>query len=165
MGGSSRGLIIFHSGHEGVAYDRLENLDPYGYAKLFASLGFDVLSLCMPLFGYNLYDDSPRASDPDPTLYSSPHAIFEYWEVEGRRDVLSYFLAPVMMAMDWAEEKLGHKYFAMSGCSGGGWTTTVAAALDPRISLSISIPAPTPPHLMDLLEWFPLDWEAQMNPV
>lgn len=162
--GSSRGLVIIHSGHEGDAYDREENLDPYGYARLLVGLGFDVLSLCMPLIGYNNFSDRPRDPDPDPALYLSPHAVFDYWESEGKRDVLSYFLAPVLMAIDWAEETLGHTHFAMAGCSGGGWTTTVAAALDPRISLSIPIPAPLPPHLMDMNEWYPLDWEAKMNP-
>jgi hypothetical protein len=39
---------------------------------------------------------------------------------------------------------LGYKRIVMMGLSGGGWTTTLAAALDPRIDLSIPIAGSIP---------------------
>lgn len=162
--GVSRGLVIFQSGHEGIDYLREGPLDPYGYASHFTSLGFDVITLCMPLFGFNTYGSVLADDEFDPTLYTSPHELFDYWERNGTSALLSYFILPVLLAIDWAQTSLGHTEFAMAGCSGGGWTTTLAAALDPRISLSIPIPGPLPPQWMDTADWYPLDWEGQMNP-
>lgn len=176
--GAVAGLVVFQSGHEGMGYHLRPDavfLDPDGYAAHFAELGFDVITLCMPLLGFNQYDDNPRPPVDDGLLYVSFHEVFkdEIWgsmsggsanERKEGATALSYFVAPVLLALDWAEANLGHTHFAMAGCSGGGWTTVLSAALDPRISLSIAVPAPLPPHLIDALEWEPLDWEAKMNP-
>lgn len=47
------------------------------------------------------------------------------------------------MVINYAR-KLGYKHVIMAGLSGGGWTTTVAAALDPRISLSMPVAGSVP---------------------
>jgi PhoPQ-activated pathogenicity-related protein len=39
---------------------------------------------------------------------------------------------------------LKYKHIVMAGLSGGGWTTTIAAAIDPRIQLSIPIAGSIP---------------------
>ena len=39
---------------------------------------------------------------------------------------------------------IGYKHVVLFGLSGGGWSTTVAAAIDPRISLSIPIAGSVP---------------------
>ena len=41
-------------------------------------------------------------------------------------------------------QTLGYKRVVMVGLSGGGWTTTVAAAIDPRIDLSIPVAGSLP---------------------
>jgi hypothetical protein len=39
---------------------------------------------------------------------------------------------------------LGYKHVVLFGLSGGGWSTTIAAAIDPRISLSIPVAGSVP---------------------
>ena len=39
---------------------------------------------------------------------------------------------------------LGYKHIVMAGLSGGGWTTTISAAIDPRITLSMPIAGSMP---------------------
>jgi PhoPQ-activated pathogenicity-related protein len=41
-------------------------------------------------------------------------------------------------------EALGYKHIVMAGLSGGGWTTTISAAIDPRITLSMPIAGSMP---------------------
>ena len=47
------------------------------------------------------------------------------------------------MAVNFAKAQ-GYSKIVMVGLSGGGWTTTVAAGLDPRIDLSIPIAGSLP---------------------
>lgn len=49
---------------------------------------------------------------------------------------MRFFIEPVVLTINYALT-LGYKRIIMSGLSGGGWTTTVAAAIDPRIQLSM----------------------------
>eukprot|EP01043_Picozoa_sp_COSAG02_P103688 COSAG02_NODE_39697_length_414_cov_0.596825_2_plen_47_part_01 len=44
-----------------------------------------------------------------------------------------------MLAVNYAKNVLRYKHIVMVGISGGGWTTTVSAAIDPRIELSMPI--------------------------
>ena len=48
-----------------------------------------------------------------------------------------------VMAVNFAKAQ-GYSKIVMVGLSGGGWTTTVAAGLDPRIDLSIPIAGSLP---------------------
>lgn len=41
-------------------------------------------------------------------------------------------------------DSLGYKHIVLTGLSGGGWVTTVTAAIDPRIKLSIPIAGTVP---------------------
>ena len=62
-----------------------------------------------------------------------------------------YLLEPVPVALN----RLAPLYrsVAMVGLSGGGWTTTLAAALDPRISHSFPVAGSTPPELVPAGTW------------
>jgi pimeloyl-ACP methyl ester carboxylesterase len=55
-----------------------------------------------------------------------------------------YFVEPVILTINYAKKVLGYKRIIMMGLSGGGWTTTMAAALDPRIELSIPVAGSIP---------------------
>jgi hypothetical protein len=56
----------------------------------------------------------------------------------------------VLFCFGWAggwcadAEALGYKHIVMAGLSGGGWTTTISAAIDPRITLSMPIAGSMP---------------------
>ena len=53
------------------------------------------------------------------------------------------FLEPVALALNYAQTQ-GFDTAMMAGFSGGGWTTTVYAALDPRITRSVPIAGSLP---------------------
>jgi hypothetical protein len=48
------------------------------------------------------------------------------------------------LSVNYAVNVLGYKHVVLVGLSGGGWTTTVTAAVDPRIKLSIPIAGSVP---------------------
>jgi len=50
---------------------------------------------------------------------------------------MQYFLEPLVEAENYWDAHRSFSRYDMVGLSGGGWTTTVMAALDPRIQLSI----------------------------
>jgi len=151
----ARGLVILHNGHDARVSNLEERSDPYGLATFIMALGFDVITLCMPYTGFNhLGEDNPYHE----------HDEFAFIYGNGDRATLAYFLAPVRLALDWAESELGHRRFAMVGFSGGGWTTYLAAALEPRISLSIAAVGTLPPHLVDAYDWIRYDYELRYEP-
>lgn len=51
---------------------------------------------------------------------------------------MRFFIEPVVLAVNYAKA-LGYDEIVMLGLSGGGWTTTVSAAVDSRIKLSIPV--------------------------
>ena len=56
------------------------------------------------------------------------------------------FLEPVAVALNYAET-LGYRKADMVGLSGGGWTTAVYAALDPRVQRSFPVAGTIPLHV------------------
>lgn len=76
--------------------------------------GYDVLALSMP---------------------PEPHAQYHS---------LRPFLEPVALAVNYATRRTQYREIVMVGLSGGGWTTVVYAALDPRIDRSYPIAGSLP---------------------
>jgi dienelactone hydrolase len=64
---------------------------------------------------------------------------------------LQFFLEPVTQAINYIQRRYSGIYhdFNMIGLSGGGWTTTVYAAIDPRIILSFPVAGSIPLDLHD----------------
>ena len=122
-------VIIYHNGHETDSCT--PNFD--GVVDYFNELGYDVMEMFMPLYGCNA--DTP---------YGQPynHQWFEQWELKGDF-TMRFFIEPVVLTVNYAL-KLGYKHVVLLGLSGGGWTTTVTAAVDPRITLSIPIAGSVP---------------------
>ena len=90
----------------------------------------------MPLYGPNKQQGLP-----------SNHEWFEQWEAKGVK-TMRFFLEPVILTINLALRS-GYTRVVMMGKSGGGWTTTLAAALDPRISFSAPVAGSIPltfPH-------------------
>lgn len=122
-------LIIWHNGHM-VATKR----DHMGMSRLLNMYGFDVLEFAMPGFSWNAPVNAPATS--------ATHEQFSVLETQGAHP-LSLFIGPVIRSVNWAARK-GYKHVHMIGISGGGWTTTVAAAIDPRIESSFEIAGTLP---------------------
>jgi len=115
-------LVLYHNGHETATCT--PNYD--GVVDHLNQLGYDVMELMMPLLGCN---DAPQYGSP------KKHAWFRQWEERGEA-TMRFFVEPVVLAVNYAVA-LGYEHIVLLGLSGGGWTTTLAAAVDARIELSI----------------------------
>jgi hypothetical protein len=127
-----RQLMIVHQGHG----NDLASTNLADTVRFFLERRYAVLVVHMPLFGPNsgpfghgiLHD--PMFSLETPTL--SP---------------FKYFLEPVVRGVTYAQQVLRYRRVHMIGISGGGWTTTLAAAIDPRIRVSIPVAGTLPGYL------------------
>jgi hypothetical protein len=71
---------------------------------------------------------------------------------------LIYFLDPVRRSLNYVLAHFNYSQVHMAGLSGGGWTTTLYAALDTRIAISIPIAGSEPFYMR-----FPSDAEQEDN--
>lgn len=140
-------LILFHEGHDG---------DFVMHKKLIEDLlarGFRVVAFAMPLMGMN--------SQPVLTLQGigplklETHNALSYIDRTNGHPA-RFFLEPVIRLLDHATARQRFSRIIMIGFSGGGWTTVMAAALDPRIDWSFPI-AGTWPLILQSGNWG--DWE------
>jgi hypothetical protein len=60
---------------------------------------------------------------------------------------LKFFLEPTAGVLNYLEGEFAYEDYSMVGLSGGGWTTAVYAALDPRIKLSVQVAGSMPLYL------------------
>mmetsp|Transcript_62076 Transcript_62076/g.201228 ORF Transcript_62076/g.201228 Transcript_62076/m.201228 type:complete len:541 (-) Transcript_62076:340-1962(-) len=100
------------------------------------SFGFDVFILSMPLWGVNRIPGW------------SSHGAFLKREAQGDYP-LRYFLEPSVLTVNYAVETLGTKRILAGGLSGGGWATTMLAAMDPRVDASFNVGGSIPWHLRE----------------
>lgn len=127
-------LVIWHQGHS-------SDLSEAGGHQLMERLlarGYTVIALWMPLYGEN---HGPPSSH-DLIVRMTPHS----------GHAIRYFLEPSVAAINWATATNEFSSIAMVGLSGGGWTTTVMAALDPRIKLSVPAAGSLPLYLRTAVE-------------
>lgn len=160
-------VVIHHNGHSPcsgglpVERDACADCTPnYDTAQDWLNqLGYDVMEMAMPLHGCNRLLRNTSCADhcvSDPArgfncsqcvdLAALPVAESHNWFVQFERMgdyPVRYFLEPVIMVVNYAH-KLGYKRVVMTGLSGGGWTTTLAAALEPRIALSMPVAGSIP---------------------
>jgi len=126
-------LILYHNGHKTVRPDT--NYD--GVIWYFNELGYDTAEFDMPLYGFNAVKGVPMN-----------HAWFTSYEQQGVHTI-RYFIEPVILTVNYAIANLGYKRIIMLGLSGGGWTTFLASAVDPRIELSFPVAGGLPFDMFD----------------
>lgn len=97
-----------------------------------SELGYDVMELNMPLLGPN----------NNGSMGTRSHEWFASWEAKGVK-TMRFFVEPVSLAINFAVAQ-GYENFVLVGLSGGGWSTTLASALDKRIGLSFPIAGSLP---------------------
>lgn len=147
-------LVIYHHGHE----ERYSSVS--GVIVRFIDEGCDVIALNMPLTGGN---SQPVVNGPRGLVELTSHDRLMLLESDDFSP-LSYFLEPVAASLNHALSVRNVERVAMVGLSGGGWTTTVYAALDPRITFSAPVAGSLP---LFLRAWAPYDsWGdyEQMHP-
>lgn len=130
-------LIIYHGGHDGdffIAKDLI---------AFFLKNGFSVVGMSMPL--------EPPNNQPVVELQHIGkfqlgfHDQLKLLQMKSGHPV-QLFLTPVAEIVNYVQP-LGYNSIFMTGVSGGGWTTTMYAALDPRITRSYPTAGTLPLHL------------------
>ncbi|MGE4280268.1 MAG: hypothetical protein AB7G62_11810 [Magnetospirillum sp.] len=129
-------LMLYQEGH------RVSFLERKRLLRRFLEAGCHVIALSLPLTGGD--NSRPEINHPrfGHILLNDPDK-FEILETESF-STLQYFLTPPIVALNHALKQRSFKHIAMAGFSGGGWVTTMVAALDPRIQYSYSIAGTVP---------------------
>jgi hypothetical protein len=118
-------LAIYHEGHKG------DFINGKNTISFFLKKGFTVYAFAMPLLGKN---NQPYVYlDKLGEVFLNDHEMLRYL-----KKPIQYFITPVIAMLNYAGTKNFHD-ITMVGLSGGGWTATVAAAIDKRINYSFSV--------------------------
>lgn len=136
-------LALYHQGHEG---------DFVLGRKVIVRLidaGYSVAAFAMPLKGRN-----PAPSVRLGRLGTLPVSFHEHMKFVSpeRGHPVKFFIEPVIAVLNHLAPR--HQRIAMIGISGGGWTTTLAAAVDLRIARSFPVAGSYPLYL----RWTGGDW-------
>ncbi len=123
---SNNQLLIYHQGHVG-GFIRSKDV-----MERFINEGFTVYAFSMPLRGKNKQETIPLEKMGNMKTLGS-HENFKFLD-----QPLSIFAKPVIVMTNYAALK-NFDAISMCGISGGGWTTTLIAAMDPRINYSFPV--------------------------
>jgi len=133
-GGNNR-LIVYHGGHCTPHCSTGPRAIEY-----FLERGFSVLAYWMPLYGPNL--------DPDWDWPPGRHDYFIGFEDEGGGAMKAFF-HQLAIGINYVKAQFDYDDISMTGYSGGGWTSTLYPALDPRIDNSFPIAGTMPRSFLD----------------
>ncbi len=136
-------LVIVHQGH---AHDLFGGVG--ATANHLLQQGFTVLAMKMPLTGLASWSNDTTAFIPGHqgfrTYSSHDDMIYNTGPSNGGQG-FRFFLEPVVQGINHAMASMeGLTDISMIGLSGGGWTTSLMAAIDPRISLSVPVAGSAP---------------------
>tara|TARA_Y100000310_G_scaffold316071_1_gene367378 strand:+ start:8209 stop:9309 length:1101 start_codon:yes stop_codon:yes gene_type:complete len=135
---SNGNLIIYVQGHKGDFYWGRETI------KFFLDNNYDVLAFSMPLMGIGNENYYASATTEFGALLLADHNAFFYLETE-EFSPIKYYVHPIAVVLNYLAED--YDTIAMTGISGGGWTTTLYSALDPRIDKSYPVSGSHPLYL------------------
>jgi hypothetical protein len=142
-------LFIVHTGHFLGGFmdqDITVNADGQSPGLVIPALlkeGYAVLAVDMPLYtcGVGLPKRVSLGDRQEVDLWGHDD-MFRYFDRP-----LRYFVEPVVAAVNTLQELYAYRHIYMAGLSGGGWTTTLCAALDPRIERSFPVAGSMPNYL------------------
>ena len=135
---SNDDLIIYHQGHRG---DFIEGKETIAY---FLEKNYSVIAFSMPLLGMN---SQPVVDIPQfGKIKIQSHNQLELLETETFTPI-KFFVEPIILTINYLEKNYDFNSYHMVGISGGGWTTTLVAAIDERISQSFSVAGSYPMFL------------------
>jgi len=141
-------LFVFHAGHEwgGFREDdvQLDNdgINPGLVIPALLKEGFSVLSFDMPVFNPYGFPTVTLTPGGDTRSLRSHDDMFAQLDRPFR-----FFLEPIAVALNYIEDHYAYEAINMTGVSGGGWTTTIYSAIDPRISRGYPVAGSTPIYL------------------
>jgi len=98
--------------------------------QFFLNKGYSVLAFSLPLSGLNtgLMDSHEDFLSLDSNSFSS----------------MKFFVHPVYVSLNYIEKEYGFESVYMVGISGGGWVTTLYAAIDERVEKSYPVAGSLP---------------------
>jgi len=131
-------LIIYHQGHSGDFFNGKETIE-YLIEK-----NYSVIAFSMPLLGMNHQPVVENSKFGNIKIQS--HNQFVLLENENFTPI-KFFVEPVVLTMNYLEKTYDFDSYHMIGISGGGWLTTLVAALDDRIEQSFSVAGSYPMFL------------------
>jgi hypothetical protein len=157
---SNRRLFVMHDGHSDDSYNSdgsvsirgIYNTPNYVTVNRLLGLGFTVLWIQMPLYGDNLTSSS-SVSFPTSSICpnTSTNSIINLSLCNRHQEIFNsygnpfrFFIEPIVVAINTALANGTFKDITMMGASGGGWSTVLAAAVDPRIGNSVSVSGSLP---------------------
>jgi hypothetical protein len=147
-------LAVHHGGHG------TQLADPSLLSKLWSD-GWSVLYVNMPLEGGNARPIVQHPKFGNFQLLS--HAHLQLVDLAGY-SLLQVFMQPIVEALNKATEEARMDRVAMVGFSGGGWATTLYAALDKRIDVSVQIAGSLPMFLRNAAPFKSLGDAEQIYP-
>ncbi|MFB9419192.1 hypothetical protein [Nonomuraea rubra] len=125
----NRRLALYHNGH-GEPFDTMLRT-----IQALLDRGYRVMAYAMPFHHWNGGQQIEDPKNPGTMLPSPSHRELVPWESD-TFSTLTFFLEPLVVTLNHAQATYRPASVEMLGLSGGGWTTTVYAALDPRINHS-----------------------------
>ncbi len=127
-------LMIYQQGHRGDFYKGMKTI------SFFLNNGFSVVAFSMPLLGMN---NQPLVDLPEfGKIKLTAHEQLKFLPDGG----IKYFIEPIIYSINYVE-KFDYDAIHMIGISGGGWTTTLCAAIDTRIVHSYPVAGSLPMFL------------------
>jgi len=121
-------LLIFQMGHTD-AVDGLLLAGGKETMDYFIEKGFSIMAFSMPLYGGN----TPPSTD---SRYAPPNHMHDYLPDVLGDSFIHVFVEPIVVGINYVESQYNFLDISMTGISGGGWTTHICAAIDPRIKSS-----------------------------
>lgn len=150
-------LVILHHGHACTLNDSSARADVgFGIQRTINALlhdGYSVVGMYMP-------HQTPDDCDPSPDVHN------DMFKIVTTGSPMKFFLEPVAVSLNYLKTQSStdnfpqYREFHMAGLSGGGWTTTVYAAIDPTIKFSFPVAGTIPLYLRfggsvgDKEQWF-----------
>lgn len=133
----NRRLALYHNGHGEPPETMLRTV------QALLDRGYRVMAYAMPFHHWNGGQQIEDPANPGTMLPSPSHRELVPWESESF-STLAFFLEPLVVTLNYAEATYRPASVEMLGLSGGGWTTTVYAALDPRVNHSYPVAGSLP---------------------
>jgi hypothetical protein len=131
-------LVVLHHGHACTFNDGADskNRDFGMYRTLnkLLSAGFSVLAVYMPLYTPQYAQKCNQNHD-------------QMLNIATTGSPMKFFLEPVAVSLNYLKSNYQYQDVSMVGLSGGAWTTTIYAAIDPSIKYSFPVAGSVPLYL------------------
>ncbi len=133
-------LLIVHQGHQDGLAGGLDSTTNKALQE-----GYTVIAMQMPLMAWNTDTTAVVNGNTVNLTYLDHNDMFAKLSPTLGTGTFKMFLEPVVQNINYFKNQVGsNSEVIMTGISGGGWTTHLAAAIDTRIKLSVPVAGSAP---------------------